>query len=72
MVTHSTEDDLRLTVALLLNYIKVDNRWLVPYNKVLSRTFKAHINVEFCNSVKLIKYICKYINKGSDQAAFVL
>lgn len=48
----------------------VDNRWVVPYNPVLLRTFGAHINVEMCNSVKSIKYICKYVNKGSDQAAF--
>ncbi|GFT05677.1 ATP-dependent DNA helicase [Trichonephila clavipes] len=48
----------------------VDNRWVVPHNPVLSRTFNAHINVEFCNSVKSIKYICKYVNKGTDQATF--
>ncbi|GFV27688.1 ATP-dependent DNA helicase [Trichonephila clavipes] len=48
----------------------VDNRWLVPYNPVLSRSFNAHINVAFCNSVKSIKYICKYVNKGIDQATF--
>ncbi|GFR15770.1 ATP-dependent DNA helicase [Trichonephila clavata] len=48
----------------------VDNRWFLPYNPVLSRTFNAHINVEFCNSVKSIKYICKYVNKGTDQATF--
>ncbi|GFW65339.1 uncharacterized protein TNCV_396051 [Trichonephila clavipes] len=48
----------------------VDNLWVVPYNPVLSRTFNAHINVEFCNSVKSIKYICKYVNKGTDQATF--
>ena len=51
---------------------EVDNRWVVPYCPLLSRIFNAHINVEFCNSVKSIKYICKYINKGSDQAVFGL
>ncbi|XP_045537594.1 uncharacterized protein LOC123721797 [Papilio machaon] len=32
--------------------------------------FIAQINVEACSSVRAIKYICKYINKGSDQAIF--
>uniref|UniRef100_A0A8D9E7B6 OTU domain-containing protein n=1 Tax=Cacopsylla melanoneura TaxID=428564 RepID=A0A8D9E7B6_9HEMI len=48
--------------------IEVDNRWIVPYSPVLSKTFKAHINVESCHSVKSIKYICKYVTKGSDMA----
>jgi hypothetical protein len=46
----------------------VDNRYVVPYNPMLSKMFNAHINVESCHSVKAIKYICKYIYKGSDQA----
>lgn len=50
----------------------IDNRWVVPYNKVLSKTFKTHVNVEICHSVKSIKYICAYINKVSDQAAFTI
>ncbi|CAG4984962.1 unnamed protein product [Colias eurytheme] len=50
----------------------VDNRWIVPYSPVLSRTFQTHINVESCTSVESIKYICKYVNKGSDQATFAL
>ncbi|XP_053595538.1 uncharacterized protein LOC128667851 [Microplitis demolitor] len=54
------------------NNIEVDNRWIVPYSPVLSRTFETHLNVEYCSSVQSIKYICKYVNKGSDQATFGL
>ncbi|VDO47789.1 unnamed protein product [Onchocerca flexuosa] len=50
--------------------IEVDNRWVVPYSPLLLKAFKAHTNVEYCNSVKSIKYICKYVNKGSDMAVF--
>ncbi|XP_055914722.1 uncharacterized protein LOC129947961 [Eupeodes corollae] len=50
--------------------IDIDNRWVVPNSPLLSKTFNAHINVEFCSSVKSIKYICKYVNKGSDMAVF--
>ncbi|UYV71003.1 hypothetical protein LAZ67_8001384 [Cordylochernes scorpioides] len=34
--------------------------------------FKAHINIEYCHSVKSIKYICEYVNKGNDMAIFGL
>nr|XP_036228731.1 uncharacterized protein LOC118682893 [Bactrocera oleae] len=45
---------------------------VVPYSPILCKIFNAHINVEACNYVRAIKYICKYINKGSDQAIFNL
>lgn len=52
--------------------VTIDNKWIVPYCPLLSKTFDAHINVEMCNTVHSIKYITKYINKGSDQAMFSL
>ena len=55
-------------IQLRGNKFTVDNRWIVPYCPLLSKIFKAHINVEFCNYVSSIKYICKYINKGSDMS----
>ena len=50
--------------------VVVDNRWIVPYCPLLSKTFSTHCNVEYCNSIKSIKYVCKYVNKGSDMAVF--
>lgn len=52
--------------------MEIDNRWIVPYSPLLSKIFNAHINVEYCNSIKSIKYVCKYINKGSDMAIIEL
>ncbi len=52
--------------------VEVDNSWVVPYSPVLSKMSNAHINVEYCSSVKSIKYICKYVNKGRDMAAFAV
>lgn len=45
-----------------------ENRWVVPYNPYLTRRFAAHINVEICTSIQAIKYVFKYIYKGSDRA----
>lgn len=50
----------------------MDNRWVVPYNPFFIRHFKAHINVEICSSIQAIKYIHKYVYKGSDRATVAL
>ncbi|XP_052829753.1 uncharacterized protein LOC106880777 [Octopus bimaculoides] len=46
--------------------------WIVPFCLFVSKAFHAHINVEFCSSVKSIKYVCKNINKGSADAITAL
>ena len=51
---------------------EIDNRWIVPYNKLLLRSLNCHCNVELCMSIKSIKYVLKYVHKGCDQATFAL
>ena len=46
----------------------VDNRWVVLYNLWLSAQYKTHINLEFCSSIKSVKYVYKYIYKSHDCA----
>jgi hypothetical protein len=63
---------IKVKVGNSYREVEIDSRWAVAYCPLLSRIFQAHINVEYCNSVKSIKYICKYVNKGSDQPVFGL
>lgn len=62
--------DTGISVPLNTNEtIMIDNRWVVPYNPWLLLKYDCHINVEICSSFKSVKYLYKYVYKGSDRVS---
>ena len=52
--------------------VTIDSKWVIPYNKLLTKYFKCHINVEKVASISCFKYIFKYICKGTDKSIYQL
>ncbi|POM79309.1 LOW QUALITY PROTEIN: Helitron helicase-like protein [Phytophthora palmivora] len=48
------------------------NQWVVPYNPFLSQKYDCRINVEVCATNKAVKYIYKYVYKGSDMMTITI
>ncbi|XP_023248094.1 uncharacterized protein LOC106644785 [Copidosoma floridanum] len=67
----SKEDNGRTIKVKVQNQeVEIGNKFIVPYCPLLSRIFETYANVKSCHSAKLIKYLCKYVTKGSDMAVF--
>ncbi|XP_010527539.1 PREDICTED: uncharacterized protein LOC104804874 [Tarenaya hassleriana] len=63
------KDDINFVMK---GQVRLDNSFVVPHNLSLLKKYKAHINVEWCNRSKAIKYLFKYITKGVDKATMVI
>ena len=50
----------------------MDNRQIIPYSLYLTAKYHTYINVKVYASIKSVKYIHKYIYKGSDRTTLRL
>ena len=50
------------------SHFLADNHHIVLYNTYLSQKYDACMDAGICISAQAIKYLCKYITKGSDRA----
>ncbi|XP_034236354.1 uncharacterized protein LOC117642372 [Thrips palmi] len=48
--------------------VEVHDGWIVPYNPFLLLKYNAHINLEIASTRKVIKYLFKYLHKGTSQS----
>ena len=58
--------------SIIKNRVQLDNRWVVPHNIFLCTKYNAHINVEVCTTIAVVKYLYKYVYKGHDRARMYL
>ena len=40
-----------------IGYVELNIRWVVPCGPFLSRKYNAHLNIEICSQIRVIKYL---------------
>nr|XP_034839968.1 uncharacterized protein LOC117996075 [Maniola hyperantus] len=48
--------------------IKINDRWVVPYNAALLLKYDCHLNVKVSTATAVVKYLFKYITKDADHS----
>src|SRR5436305_6569541 len=64
--TYQKEGELRYRYKRL----KDADRWIVPYSPRILLLWQAHINVQYCTSAGLAKYISKYVTKSEPKGLY--
>ena len=62
--------DMTILSKIELRGTMISNQRIVPYNPWLSAKYDCHINVECLASFATLKYVDKYVHKGSDRTTF--
>ncbi|GJX88203.1 hypothetical protein Tco_0340217 [Tanacetum coccineum] len=59
-------------ITAIKGKLTYNNKHVVPHNRYLLLKYHAHINVEWCNRSKAIKYLFKYLKKGPDRETIAI
>ena len=62
------DDRQKLLVKVCCQEVKLDNSQVVLYNLWLLYKYNTYINIKICTSMQAVKYIYKYIYKGTNYA----
>lgn len=52
--------------------IRLTNQHVVPHNAYLIMKYQCHINLEVCGAMSSVKYLYKYVYKGTTRASVVI
>uniref|UniRef100_A0A8R1IAX7 ATP-dependent DNA helicase n=1 Tax=Caenorhabditis japonica TaxID=281687 RepID=A0A8R1IAX7_CAEJA len=62
----------RVQKMMMHRPLDLDNRHVIPYNPWLIQKYNCHINLEVCGAISSVKYLYKYVYKGTTRASIRL